>query len=219
MDKFLYIFLDESGNFDFSPNGTKYFFITSVTKERPFNAYKELCELKYDLIENGEDIEYFHATEDSQIIRDRVFKIISANMQGIRIDSIIVEKRKTVPTWQVAEIFYPKILAYLIRYIFKGVRASDYKEIIVVTDQLPLNKKREAIVKGVKQALSAMLPAKNYRVLHHDSKSCFDLQIADYCTWAIQKKWSQNELRPYSIIEPVVFSEFDIFRNGTEFFY
>ncbi len=33
---FLYIYLDEGGNFDFSANGTKYFTLTSVTTVRPF---------------------------------------------------------------------------------------------------------------------------------------------------------------------------------------
>jgi hypothetical protein len=61
MTRFLYIFLDEAGNLDFSSNGTKYFLLTSVTKERPFLAYKEMTELKYDLVEQGLDIEYFHA--------------------------------------------------------------------------------------------------------------------------------------------------------------
>jgi hypothetical protein len=37
---FLYIFLDEAGNLDFSPTGTRYFILSSVAKERPFNAYK-----------------------------------------------------------------------------------------------------------------------------------------------------------------------------------
>ena len=48
-DRFLYIFLDEAGNLDFSPTGTRFFLLGAVTKERPFHAYKELTELKYDL--------------------------------------------------------------------------------------------------------------------------------------------------------------------------
>jgi Protein of unknown function (DUF3800) len=46
--RILYIFLDEAGNFDFSPGGTPYFIIGSLTKERPFHAYRELTDLKYD---------------------------------------------------------------------------------------------------------------------------------------------------------------------------
>ena len=219
MDKYLYIFLDESGNFDFSINGTKYFVLTSVTKERPFSAYKDLSELKYDLIEAGEDREYFHATEDSQAVRNEVFKIIAKHIDGIRVDSLIIEKRKTHPALQKPENFYPRMLGYLIKYIFEGCNVLEYKEIIVITDQIPLKKKREAIVKGIKTNLSALLPTKNYRVLHHDSKSSFDLQIADYCNWAIYKKWDQNELRPIKIIEKVVISQFDIFASGQALYY
>jgi len=61
MRKFLYMFLDEAGNFDFSPNGTNYFLITSLTMERPFNAYKALNDLKYDLAERGTCLEHFQA--------------------------------------------------------------------------------------------------------------------------------------------------------------
>lgn len=45
--RFLYVFLDEAGNFDFSSGGTKYFILSAVSKERPFRAYQEMTELKY----------------------------------------------------------------------------------------------------------------------------------------------------------------------------
>ncbi len=32
----LYLFLDEGGNFDFSPAGTRYLTLTAVTATRPF---------------------------------------------------------------------------------------------------------------------------------------------------------------------------------------
>ena len=56
---------------------------------------------------------------------------------------------------------------------------------------------REAVGKGVKVALAAMLPATVdcTRVLHHASKSNMDLQIADYCTWAIYRKWNSQDAR------------------------
>jgi hypothetical protein len=49
----LYLFLDEAGNLDFSRSGTRYFLLGCITKERPFRAYQELTEVKYDLIEQG----------------------------------------------------------------------------------------------------------------------------------------------------------------------
>ena len=91
-DRFLYIFLDEAGNLDFSPTGTKYFLLGALTKERPFHAYKELTELKYDLAELGLDLEYFHAAEDNQATRNRVFDVVRGNLGGVRVDALVVEK-------------------------------------------------------------------------------------------------------------------------------
>lgn len=52
MSKYLYIFLDESGDFNFARNGTRYFLLTSVTKERPFEAFRDL----HDLVERAADV-------------------------------------------------------------------------------------------------------------------------------------------------------------------
>lgn len=77
-----------------------------------------------------------------------------------------------------------------------------------------------AVQKAVKSTLSLMLPkGLKYRLIYQSAKSNFDLQIADYCTWAIFKKWANNELRPYKIIAPAVSSEFDIFQRGTTLYY
>jgi hypothetical protein len=40
MEKFLYIFLDEGGNLDFSSGGTEFFIVTSLAKERPFEGIR-----------------------------------------------------------------------------------------------------------------------------------------------------------------------------------
>lgn len=218
--RFIYIFLDEAGNLDFSPSGTRYFILSSITKERPFEAYKDFTELKYDLIELGMNIEYFHASEDSQAVRNRVFEIIQTRLQGVRIDSLIVEKRKTGPALQVLEKFYPRMLGYLLKYVIEGCSLAAVKEVIVLTDRIPIARKRNAVEKAVKITLAHMLPATvRYRLLHHDSKSNFDLQIADYCNWAIYRKWDRQDERSYQLIRPAIRSEFDIFRTGRRCYY
>ena len=124
----IYIFLDEGGNFDFSEKGTKYFTLTSVLKRRPFNMYGVLTELRFDLIEDGLDIEYFHATEDRQFVRNLFFEALKANADRFLVDSIVVEKRKTNPALRPPEKFYPQILGYLLRYVVENIR-EDYSEL------------------------------------------------------------------------------------------
>ena len=58
-----------------------------------------------------------------------------------------------------------------------------------------------------------------YQVLLHDSKSNVDLQIADYCNWAIYRKWSRGDERSYNLIRTAIRSEFDIFRSGSTYYY
>jgi len=87
-----YIFIDESGDFNFSPRGTTYFTLSSITAMRPFTFVSKLDTLKHDLMERGHDIEYFHASEEAQPVRNQVFAIIQEHLNGLRIDSLIVEK-------------------------------------------------------------------------------------------------------------------------------
>lgn len=219
-ERFLYIFLDEAGNLDFSANGTRFFLLGALTKERPFNAYKDLTELKYDLVELGTELEYFHASENAQPVRNRVFEVIRRNLTGVRIDALVVEKRKTGPALQAEEAFYPRMLGYLLKYVLQQHDLKVFKEVLVFTDAIPIRKKRGTIEKIIKTTLASQLPAGAcYRLIHHESKSNLDLQIADYCTWALYRKWNSGDLRSHQLIQPAVASEFDIFRTGSTFYY
>ena len=213
-ERVLYIFLDESGNFDFSLNGTKYFIITAVTKERPFYAFKELTEMKYDLIESGFGIEYFHATEDSRKTRNEVLQIITRHLNGISIDSIIAEKSRTAVALRSEDRFYPELLGVLLQKIIERQNLSIFREVIIFTDTIPINRKREMIAKSIKTTLSEKLPSGiQYRIYHHASKSNVDLQIADYCNWAIYRKWASGDDRSYGLIKDAIQSELEIYRE------
>ena len=216
--RFLYIFLDEAGNLDFSKNGTKYFVLGGITKERPFHAYKELTEFKYDQVERGTALEYFHASENAQAVRNGVFDIIERNLAGVAVDAIIVEKQKVDATLRAEEQFFPRVLGALLQEILNSYRLEDFAEVIVFTDSLPVQRKRAAVEKGVKMKLAAMLPASvRYRVLHHASKSNMDLQVADYCTWAIYRKWNGNDDRSFRRVQAAVRREWDVLQAGTGF--
>ena len=56
----------------------------------------------------------------------------------------------------------------------------------------------------------------NYRVLHHQSRSHCGLQVADYCCWAVFRKWQRGENVWYDRIKPAVCNEFEILRGEME---
>ena len=204
-DRHLYIFLDEAGDFDFSDSGSPYLQVGAITKERPFHACRALNELKYDLVEKGVDIEYFHAAEDQQNTRNEVFAIIEKNLEGVRFDSVYLDKRASQETTRRGHGFYVPLLKKLLLHLLEAHDLGAFKEVIVFTDRIPVNKKRNEVEKGVKQTLSKALPkGTRYRIYHHDSKSNFDLQIADYFNWAAFRYLRDGDERSYKIIKPVV---------------
>jgi hypothetical protein len=199
--RYLYIFLDEAGNFDFTKNGTRYLQVGAITKERPFHACKALNELKYDLVEKGLNIEYFHAAEDQQATRNEVFAIISDCLDGVRFDSIYLDKHKLCVSPKQGHRFYVTMLEQLLAHILSVHDLKAFQEVIVFTDRIPVNKKRGEVEKAVKQTLSRTLPKHSrYRIFHHDSKSNFDLQIADYFNWASFRYLRDDDDRAYKVI-------------------
>jgi hypothetical protein len=213
-----YVFLDEGGNFDFSPKGTRYLTITAVVTKRPFLWDAPLLDLKYDLLEQDREDEYFHATEDRQEVRNKVFQVLSGDLRSFEIHSVIVEKSKAHPNIRDVETIYPRMLNWLMQYIFYGANLRGDAEAIVITDIIPVNKKRDAVEKSIHQSLNSTGKLK-HSIFHHASKSCLGLQVVDYCNWAIFRKWNNGDTRSYELIKDSIKSEFDIFKSGKRSYY
>ena len=213
-----YIFIDESGNLDFGPNGTRHFALTCVSMERPFEIYRALDEYKYDCIENGLNIEYFHCYHDSRFVRRAVFDLISSNRNGVRVDSLVVEKSETAPNMRGDTRFYPEMLGRLLREaVSSELEIGGVDEIVVITDSIPINRKRGEVARATRTTLARTLPAGvKYRILHHRSRAHYGLQIADYCCWAIFRKWEMGDGAWSDRIAPLIGSETRIGASETE---
>ncbi|MBS3957549.1 MAG: hypothetical protein KGZ40_08530 [Clostridiales bacterium] len=51
------------------------------------------------------------------------------------------------------------------------------------------------------------------------SKSDLNLQVADYISWAVYRKWNSGDLRSYRIIEQCIRSEADPLEGHAEEYY
>ena len=216
----LYLFLDESGNLSFNTNSTKYLIISCLSTVNPFEMKVPMDVLRYSLLNQDLDLEEFHAAKDKPNISRLVFDILADTNYRYKIDSIIVEKAKTIPHLQSPEMIYPMIVKYLIRYILNRHDISSYERICIFTDVIQIKKKRNAIEGAIKSIIENILKGKiPYSVFHHDSKSNYYLQAIDYCTWAIARKWSTGDSSHYDKIRSRIMSEFDIFQKGTKYYY
>ena len=210
-----YIFLDESGNLDFSAKGTRYFVLTAVTARRPFRWWDALDNFKYDCIESGVGIEYFHCYNDSKRIRGAVFDLIASASAGVNIDYLVVDKSEVPAAMRDQARFYSAMLGHLLSLVTSiELESGDTPEIVIITDTIPINKRRRAVERSVRTTLANMLPpGVKHRILHHQSRSHYGLQVADYCCWAVFRKWEMADSAWLDRIGSATRNEFE-FRDG-----
>lgn len=224
----LYVFIDESGNFDFSRKGTAFYVITAVITHLPTEASEKLSQLKYNIL-TGElfqdlSVEYkeknisngFHATEDKQVVRDEVFKIITG-MEYIKAHSIVIRKNRTNPSLRSEEKFYSKMTGYLLDYIQKKYK---YTKLCVIFNGSPTNSKKKILIKSVKSEIALKNIQNEYQIYFPNASTERMLDVADYISWAIYVKWERSELRGYTEIQKFLGKEeLDIFVNGDREYY
>lgn len=215
-----HIFLDESGNLDFNPSGSRYFVMTSISLVRPFPWAARLDDLKYDCIEHGQDLEDFHCGHDNWRVRRDVFDIIASNLGAIVIDYLVVDKPKTAPEYQDASRFYAFMLEYLLDHVVTSHPCVEASKVIVITDTIPAKKKRRVTERRIRRSFVAKAPAgRQFSILHHDSRSHYGLQVADYCSWALYRKLQQGDSTYFDKIEPAVRTRLEIYRSVQSRYY
>lgn len=213
----LNIFIDESGSFDFSPKGSKYFILTALAAVDCDTVFSEFYALKHAL-----GCEEFHATDDQQAVRNQMYELLERHcLHGcFSIDSIIAQKNRVNPAIREDAVFYAKLLRILLRWVFRCRATREIDQINVWAARIGTHKKKAVFEKTVKTYLANDLKARiPYKLLIHASASHPLLQVADYCCWAVAKKWKDNELRPYQKIRGALKTEFEVFRSGTIEYY
>jgi hypothetical protein len=137
-----------------------------------------------------------------------VFAIL-AEVGGFEFDAVLIEKSKTPVALHDPPQFYPRFARHLLTRVFQRFRS--HEPIILVTDRLPIKRKREAVEKALRSFLRNDLGSRPFTIVHHSSAAHLCLQAADYCIWAIYRKWSLGDDRSYNLIRPFVKSEVNVF--------
>jgi hypothetical protein len=213
-----YVFADEAGNFDFStkPGASRFFILCTVTTDS-CAVGDALLALRRELGWKGHHLDrVFHATEDPQAIRDQVFALLREH--EFRIDATILEKRKAQPHLRNDASLYK--MAWFLHFKHVAPRiASPSHRMFVVASRLGTKKARGALHGAVDEVVQQVARCGSHRVAFWPADSDPCLQVADYCTWAIQRKWENDDSRSHALIASKIESEFDVWQLGTETYY
>ena len=214
-----YIFADECGNFDFSTRlgASKYFILVTLTA--PSCAVGQaLLDLRRELAWRGVGLSTeFHATTDEQAIRDEVFKVLVRH--DFRVDATVLEKAKAQPSIRPTEERFYQMAWYLhMKYVApRVIRRND--ELLVLGASVGTRKRRGVFHAAVGDVIQQVSPTTSFQVACWSASSDPCLQAADYCAWALQRRWEGNDERSYRLIASKLHSEFDVFRIGATRYY
>jgi len=221
--KTVYIFIDESGGIK---NDTKYFILTAILSEDLSLAYGNLNRKYYEYLSSDysmfKDKQEFHCCDDNKYIRKSVFDIIKSYSCNFTSYSVVCEKSKFKDYDEkfIYEKMFTKLVSNASRSIIvdnlmnvavetfhsiktgKKISYEGNNNIIVVTDSLPVKNKKNRIKQSLKSGLKALNGSiLNYKLFHHDSKTHYGLQIVDYVSFAIFKKFEDNNDEYFDVIK------------------
>jgi hypothetical protein len=212
----LFAFLDESGHYQYTHKDGNYLVFAAVITADPMLFTTEFAALKYELLAQGQCLERFHACEDAQVVRNRIFAYLSESLH-YAVHSIIVRKNRVNPVlykYGVYSIAYRTMLRYL-------VRGRKIDRLHIIVDTVPDKSQQVALKENLrKKAEEVLIPANiPFTIDHHDSTAHALLQATDYCAWAIYKKWHAKDERSYAQIRTKIRNEFDIYAQGDRVYY
>jgi len=161
---------------------------------------------------------FFHAREDKQAVRDRVFQLLQ--QEDFLVQATILEKSKAQPQTRTSKARFYQYAWY---YHFKGTHrriVGNATELLITAASVAQKKEQRSFTEGVRDVLSQYYGAKvRWETDHPQSIADPCLQVADYCTWAIQRKWEREDLRSYDLIRDKVRHEYDSWSHGTKHYY
>lgn len=210
------MFADEAGNFDFSESAmaagkaSQWFVLTTVTLE-DCGIGERLLALRRELAFSGIELPagYFHAKDDAQAVRDEVFR----TLQGFsfRVDATVLNKKETFARLRDEQRFY-KVAWYLhFKYVAPRIIAPG-DNVLIVAASLGTKRKRQVFRAAVEDVAAQVVPGRaTFHTATWSAESDPCLQVADYCCWAIQRRWERGDDRSRVLIRDKIRSEFNPF--------
>jgi hypothetical protein len=214
----LFVFADEAGCFNFSRDqgASRYFIVCTIICQSCADLGSSLLGLRRELIWEGAPVgEFFHASHDRQVIRDRVFRTLAAH--DFSVQATILEKSKAYPRVRTTKhLFYKYGWFYHFKNAAPRVIKNGVTELHVTAASIGTNKGQAVFSTAVNDVVQQVLRSGEKKHRTNFCRSVADpcLQAADYCTWAIQRKWEGNDARSYDLIKERITQEMDLWSHG-----
>lgn len=217
----LYVFADEAGDYAFIKNNraSRYFILCTVSMEFCNTLSAGILNLRREMIWDGDPVEkFFHCTEDKQVVRNKVYALL--NSHRFDIQATIMEKAKAEPQTRPSKFrFYQYAWFHHLKYVMPKFIAAGATEIQLTTATAGVKNEQPKFTNAVNNVAQQTMGKRRWKTAFFPSMADPLLQVADYCTWAIQKKWERNDTRSYDLIKHRITHEVDMWKHGKKLYY
>jgi hypothetical protein len=189
---------------DFATTGTRFFLGGVLVVTDPWPLSRALNQLREEVFRGAFINPKFHASTDLQATRDRVFDCMTS-CGTFEHHAFVIEKNSIPTSHQEESVFYTTIADFALRQTLLLYPTAD--PIYVITDRLPVNRKRDAVKKGFQNCMAAVCGSRRYEIGHHASEAHPCLQAADYVNWAVFRKWERADNRSFQLIKNFISQE------------
>lgn len=215
----IYVFADEAGCFSFTrkPNVSRYYVVCTVVMPSCSIGAK-ILELRRQLVWDGAPVgDYFHATTDKQEVRNKVFNLIMD--ADFTVQATIMEKSKAQPQTRTSdEQFYKHGWYFHFRY--SSEQYLDHEaELMITVASIGTKRQRINFEDAVRDVVKQKIRRRQWVAAFWPCQTDPCLQLADYCTWAIQRKWERGDTRAYDLIKDRINYEYDLWQRGQHHYY
>lgn len=214
-----FIFADEAGCFTFKKQkgASRYFLLCTLTTDDCKIAH-ELLDIRRHLAATEDpERDKLHATSDGLETRAKVFEILARH--EFRVDATLLEKSKAQPQTRTSEaMFYQYAWYYHLNHV-GPILTKDADKVLFTAAALGSKKTRAAFKTAVNNTLQQTVPREKWEVSFMDSSKDPLLWAADYCAWAIQRKWELADETSHKLLSKKIQTEFDLWKFGRAHYY
>ena len=96
---------------------------------------------------------------------------------------------------------------------------SRHSDLLITAASIGANPMKSSFNSTIKAVNDEVMPEAVIKTAMWPAASDPCLQVADYCSWAIFRKWERSDTRAYEIIADKIGLENDMFSSGNTFYY
>jgi len=206
----MYIYIDESGDLGFGAKSSKWFLMVALSTKNHRKIEKIIKKARKGLKKKYKNVMELHAYHAQPITRKRILRDLSA-LDELAIWIVALNKKKVFIDAKRQKEYLYNFLANTLLGFLKNKKRFDQNSIFeVCVDQKDTKKFLwNNFIKYLDEGLRKDGGVFEVKIKPSHTEKC--LQAADFVSWAVFRKYEQNDYEYYEIIKDKIIEEEVIF--------